>query len=134
MYLSYCQTHIKWNKVHLRNSNHCLLSSSLFLKVLIHNHASKHSTRALKYERKKLSLQTDPAKQVTSCRTEVDRTDWTVSGSCDVDKSYASDNQYTCLWFHLAPSGVGNLCLNLLLLLLIAFIWLALEQTHCARM
>ena len=62
-------------------------------------------------EKIKFLFQTDPVQQgqISSCRTEVDRTDWTVSGSCDVDKVYASDNLYTCRWYHRLPSGVSNL-------------------------
>ncbi|KAK7090770.1 hypothetical protein V1264_010527 [Littorina saxatilis] len=39
-----------------------------------------------------------PAKTVSNCRTEVNTSDWTVSGSCDVDKIYASDDHYSCRW------------------------------------
>ena len=57
-------------------------------------------------------FQTDPLKQVTNCSTEVDRTDWTMSGSCDVNKIYASDGRYTCLWFHIPEVGVSIIPLS----------------------
>ncbi|XP_070173044.1 uncharacterized protein [Littorina saxatilis] len=38
------------------------------------------------------------ASNVSNCRTEVDTSDWTVFGSCDVDKMYASDQNYGCQW------------------------------------
>ncbi|KAK7090769.1 hypothetical protein V1264_010526 [Littorina saxatilis] len=45
-----------------------------------------------------------PAQYVSNCRTEVDNRDWTVSGSCDVDKTYASDDRYDCKWAF--PAGI----------------------------
>ncbi|XP_076457397.1 uncharacterized protein LOC143291432 isoform X2 [Babylonia areolata] len=42
---------------------------------------------------------------ITNCRTAVNTTDWTVSGSCDVDKIYASDDGYWCSWWFIPNVG-----------------------------
>ncbi|XP_076457337.1 uncharacterized protein LOC143291381 [Babylonia areolata] len=42
---------------------------------------------------------------ITNCRTAVNTTDWTVSGSCDVDKIYASDDGYRCSWQYVPNVG-----------------------------
>ncbi|XP_076457400.1 uncharacterized protein LOC143291435 [Babylonia areolata] len=45
---------------------------------------------------------------ITNCRTAVNTTDWTVSGSCDVDKIYASDDEYKCSWRYVPNVGVRS--------------------------